>query len=357
MHLVGIGGIGMSALARLLLALGYKVTGSDIKGGRLLGELGKKGIEVFVGHNATNIGNADCLVVSSSIKPDNPEIRAAQSAGIPIIHRGEMLAILMDAQRGIAVSGTHGKSTTTAMLAYILEAATWDPTAYVGAIVPKYKSNAKTGFGDWFVCEADESDESFLKLNPEIAVVTNIDSDHMDHYRDRSRQLVSFRRFLEKLPSRGFGVISADDSGVAELGGVFGKPLVTFGINNPADCMAEDIHHNDFTSSFDMIWRGRKLGTITLRAPGGYNVQNAIAAAAVAMELGIDYRYVKSGLEEYRGISRRFEVHKNNGFMVVDDYAHHPTEVKATLSAASASLGPDLQEIIPGNHPRSGGSL
>jgi UDP-N-acetylmuramate--alanine ligase len=142
---------------------------------------------------------------------------------------------------------------------------------------------------------------------------------------------------LEKLPSRGFGVISADDSGVAELGGVFGKPLVTFGINNPADCMAEDIHHNDFTSSFDMIWRGRKLGTITLRAPGGYNVQNAIAAAAVAMELGIDYRYVKSGLEEYRGISRRFEVHKNNGFMVVDDYAHHPTEVKATLSAARAS--------------------
>ncbi|HDS30148.1 MAG TPA: UDP-N-acetylmuramate--L-alanine ligase, partial [Firmicutes bacterium] len=163
MHLVGIGGIGMSALARLLVSLGYRVTGSDIKAGRLIGELGKKGIEVFVGHRASNIADADCLVVSSSIKPDNPELLAAQAMEIPIIHRGEMLAVLMDAQRGIAVSGTHGKSTTTAMLAYILESATWDPTAYVGAIVPKYNSNAKTGFGDWFVCEADESDESFLK--------------------------------------------------------------------------------------------------------------------------------------------------------------------------------------------------
>lgn len=336
-HMVGIGGIGMSALARLLLALGYRVTGSDIKAGRLIGELRGHGIDVHVGHRAGNIGEADCLVVSSSIKHENPEILAAKAMEVPIIHRGEMLAVLMDAQRGIAVSGTHGKSTTTAMLAYILEDATWDPTAYIGAIVPKYNSNAKTGYGDWFVCEADESDESFLKLNPEIAVITNIDADHMDHYKERSRQLVSFRRFLEKLPSKGFGVISADDSGVAELGGVFGKPLVTFGIDNPADCMARNISDNDFSVSFDLIWRGETLGRITMGAPGRYNVENAIAAAAVAFGLSIDFTHVKAGLEEYRGISRRFEVHKNNGFMVVDDYAHHPTEIKAALSAARAS--------------------
>ncbi len=336
-HMVGIGGIGMSALARLLLALGYRVTGSDINSGRLIGELRDHGIDVHVGHRAGNIGEADCLVVSSSIKTENPEILAAKAMEVPIIHRGEMLAVLMDAQRGIAISGTHGKSTTTAMLAYILEDATWDPTAYIGAIVPKYNSNAKTGYGDWFVCEADESDESFLKLNPEIAVITNIDADHMDHYKERSRQLVSFRKFLEKLPSKGFGVISADDSGVAELGGLFGKPLVTFGIDNPADCMARNISDNDFSVSFDLIWRGETLGRITMGAPGRYNVENAIAAAAVAFALGIEFNHIQAGLKEYRGISRRFEVHKNNGFMVVDDYAHHPTEVKAALSAARAS--------------------
>jgi len=336
-HMVGIGGIGMSALARMLVSLGYRVSGSDIKAGRLLGELRKLGIKVFVGHMAENIGNADCLVVSSSIRPDNPELSVARAMAIPIIHRGAMLAILMDAQRGIAVSGTHGKSTTTAMLAYILEAAGWDPSAYVGAILPKYKANAKTGFGDFFVSEADESDESFLRLNPEVAVITNIDCDHMDHYRERAKLLQSFRRFLEKLPSRGFGVISADDIGVADLGPLYGKRLVTFGIDNPADCMARNIRDRDFSSSFELIWQGGSLGKITLRAPGRFNVANAIAASAVALTLGIPFEHVRQGLEEYRGISRRFEVHKNNGFMVVDDYAHHPTEIKATLSGARAS--------------------
>jgi len=324
----------MSALARMLVGLGYSVSGSDIKDGRLLGELRKIGIRVSVGHAAENIGNADCIVVSSSIRQDNPELMASKALGIPIVHRGEMLAILMDAQRGIAVSGTHGKSTTTAMLAYILEAAGWDPSAYVGAIVPKYKSNAKMGLGDWFVTEADESDESFLRLNPEIALITNIDSDHMDHYKDRRKLLASFRRFLEKLPSKGFGVISADDMGIAELGGIFGRRLVTFGIENPADCMAENVTAGEFSSSFDLIWRGENLGYVTIKAPGLFNVRNAIAASSVALSLGIGFGTIKAGLEEYRGISRRFEIHKNNGFMVVDDYAHHPTEIKATLSGA-----------------------
>ncbi len=336
-HMVGIGGIGMSALARMLVSLGYRVSGSDIKAGRLLGELRKLGIKVHVGHKVKNIGSADCLVVSSSIRPDNPELRAAKAAGIPVVHRGEMLAILMDAQRGIAVSGTHGKSTVTAMLAYILEAAGWDPSAYVGAIIPKYNSNAKTGLGDFFVSEADESDESFLRLNPEVAVITNIDQDHMDHYHERERLIESFRRFIEKLPSRGFGVISADDPGVADLGVLLGKRLITFGIDNPADCMATNIRDNDFSSSFELIWNGTNLGKITLNAPGRFNVQNALSAAAVALSLGVEFDELKAGLEEYKGISRRFEVHKNNGFMVVDDYAHHPTEVKATLSGARAS--------------------
>jgi UDP-N-acetylmuramate--alanine ligase len=335
--MVGIGGIGMSALARMLISLGYRVSGSDIKAGRLLGELRKIGIDVQVGHKAENIGNSDCLVVSSSIRPDNPELGAARAMNIPIIHRGEMLAILMDAQRGIAVSGTHGKSTTTAMLAYILEAAGWDPSSYIGAIVPKYKSNAKSGLGDFFISEADESDESFLRLNPEIAVITNIDQDHMDHYRDRDRLLTSFRRFLEKLPSKGFGVVSADDKGVSDLGPLFGKRLVTFGIDHPADCMAENIRNHDFASSFELIWKGENLGKICLKAPGEFNVQNALAASAVALSLGIEFAEIKDGLEEYRGISRRFEVHKDNGFMVVDDYAHHPTEVKAILSGTRAS--------------------
>ncbi len=335
--MVGIGGIGMSALARMLVSLGYRVSGSDIKAGRLLGELSKLGIKVHVGHKAENIKSADCLIVSSSIRPDNPELAAAGAMGVPVIHRGDMLAILMDAQRGIAVSGTHGKSTTTAMLAYMLEAAGWDPSAYIGAIVPKYKSNAKTGLGDFFVSEADESDESFLRLNPEIAVITNIDQDHMDHYRDLDMLLKSFRRFLEKLPSKGFGVISADDHGVADLGLLFGKRLVTFGIDNPADCTARNIRHRDFSSSFDLVWHEESLGRITLSAPGRFNIQNALAASAVALTLGVEFKTVKAGLEEYRGISRRFEVHKNNGFMVVDDYAHHPTEVKATLSGARAT--------------------
>ena len=333
-HLVGIGGIGMSALARMLVSLGYSVSGSDIKDGRLIAELRKGGIKVHVGHAAENIADADCIVVSSSIRPDNPELVASKALRLPIVHRGEMLAILMDAQRGIAISGTHGKSTTTSMLIYILEAAGWDPSAYVGAIVPKYKSNAKTGLGDWFVSEADESDESFLKLNPEIAVITNIDSDHMDHYKDRRTLLSSFRKFLEKLPSKGFGVISADDPGIAELGGIFGRRLVTFGIENPADCMADGISSGEFSSTFELIWRGKNLGAITLKAPGLFNVRNAIAAAAVALSQGIEFKTIKSGLEEYQGISRRFEIHKNNGFMVVDDYAHHPTEIKATLSGA-----------------------
>ncbi len=335
--MVGIGGIGMSALARMLVSLGYRVTGSDIKAGRIIGDLRNLGIDVRVGHMAENIRNCDCLVVSSSIRKDNPEILAAKALGVPVIHRGEMLAILMDAQRGIAVSGTHGKSTTTAMLAYILEAAGWDPSAYVGAIVPKYKANAKFGFGDFFVSEADESDESFLKLNPEVAVITNIDHDHMDHYRDRKRLLKSFRRFLEKLPSKGFGVISADDSGVADLGPLFGKRLVTFGIDHPADCMARNLEDRDFSCTFELLWKGKRLGDVTLHAPGRFNVENAIAAAAVALSLGIDFEHIKAGLQEYRGISRRFEVHKNNGFMIVDDYAHHPTEVRATLSGARAS--------------------
>ena len=338
-HMVGVGGIGMSALARLLVSLGYRVSGSDIHNGRIINDLRDLGMKITVGHAAENIGDSDCLVISSSIRDDNPELRAAKAMNVPIIHRGEMLAILMDAERGIAVSGTHGKSTTTAMLAYILEAAGWDPSAYVGAIVPKYKSNAKIGLGDWFVAEADESDESFLRLNPEIAVITNIDLDHVDHYKDPKQLYECFRRFLEKLPSRGFGVISADDTGVGELGGIFGKPLVTFGIDNPADCMAVNIIEGDFCSSFQMVWRGRKCGMVTLNTPGRFNVQNALAASAVAFALGIKFRHIRAGLEEYRGISRRFEVHKNNGFMVVDDYAHHPTEVKATLSGARANTG------------------
>lgn len=333
-HLVGIGGIGMSALARMLVSVGYTVSGSDIKDGRILGELKKAGIKVYIGHAAENIGNADCIVVSSSIRQDNPELMAARALGLPVVHRGEMLAILMDAQRGIAISGTHGKSTTTAMLVYILEASGWDPSAYIGAIVPKYKSNAKSGLGDWFVSEADESDESFLKLNPEIAVITNIDSDHMDYYKDRSNLLSSFRKFLEKLPSKGFGVISADDSGIAELGGIFGRRLVTFGVEYPADCMADNIRPGEFSTTFDIIWRGERLGSVTIQAPGLFNVHNALAATAVALSLGIKFEAVKAGLEEYRSISRRFEIHKNNGFMVVDDYAHHPTEIKATLSGA-----------------------
>ena len=336
-HMVGIGGIGMSALARMLVSLGYRVSGSDIRDGRLIQELRDIGIDVRVGHVAENIGNSDCLVVSSSIKPDNPELLAAKALAVPIVHRGEMLAILMDAQRGIAVSGTHGKSTTSAMLAYILEAAGWDPSAYIGAIVPMYKSNAKSGLGDFFVSEADESDESFLKLNPEIAVITNIERDHMDHYRTNEKLYASFRKYLEKLPSKGFGVVSADDPGVQELGPMFTRRLVTFGIDNPADCMAVEIRNHDFSVTFELIWQGENLGSVCIHAPGEFNVRNGLAASAVALKLGIPFESVKAGLEDYRGISRRFEIHKNNGFMVVDDYAHHPTEIKAILSGTRAN--------------------
>ncbi|MCX6646091.1 MAG: Mur ligase family protein [bacterium] len=223
------------------------------------------------------------------------------------------------------------------MLAYILEAAGWDPSAYIGAIVPMYKSNAKTGLGDFFVSEADESDESFLKLNPEVAVITNIERDHMDHYRTSDKLYASFRKYLEKLPSKGFGVISADDPGVHELGPMFARRLVTFGIDNPADCMAVNIRNHDFSVTFELVWLGENLGSIKIQAPGEFNVKNALAASAVALKLGVEFKNVKAGLENYRGISRRFEIHKNNGFMVVDDYAHHPTEIKAILSGTRAN--------------------
>lgn len=223
------------------------------------------------------------------------------------------------------------------MLAYILEAAGWDPSAYIGAIVPMYKSNAKSGLGDFFVSEADESDESFLKLNPEVAVITNIERDHMDHYKTNEKLYSSFRKYLEKLPSKGFGVVSADDPGVQELGLMFTRRLITFGIDNPADCMAVNIRNHDFSVSFELVWLGQNFGTIKIQAPGEFNVQNGLAAGAVALKLGIGFDSLKAGLEEYRGISRRFEVHKNNGFMVVDDYAHHPTEIKAILAGTRAS--------------------
>jgi UDP-N-acetylmuramate--alanine ligase len=335
-HFVGIGGIGMSGIAELLLNLGYRVSGSDVRRSDTTDRLERLGAEIRSGHAAGHVPeDGHVVVVSSAVKADNPEVEEAHRRKIPVIPRAEMLAELMRMKYGIAIAGTHGKTTTTSMVATVLAAAGWDPTAVVGGKLNSLGSNAKLGQGEFLVAEADESDGSFLKLSPTVAVVTNIDPEHLDFYSGIGQIKETFLHFINKIPFYGFAVLCIDHPNVQELIPSVTKTFVTYGFSAHADYRADGVVSEGMSNRFRVSRRGEPLGDATIKAPGRHNVSNALAAVAVAEELGIPFELIRAGLADYGGVARRFQVKgERNGVTVVDDYGHHPAEVKATLSAA-----------------------
>ena len=334
-HFVGIGGIGMSGIAEVLLNLGYRVTGSDLAESDTTHRLQGLGAEIFLGHRAENLREADVVVTSSAVRKDNPEVVAAQERLIPVIPRAEMLAELMRLKYAIAVAGTHEKTTTTSMIATVLAHGGLDPTAVIGGKLNAFGSNAKLGQGDLLVAEADESDGSFLKLTPTIAVVTSIDPEHLDHYRDLEEIQAAFLEFINKVPFYGLAVLCLDHENVQALIPRISRRFVTYGLSTQANFRATDISFQGLMTTFRAFENDRELGQISIRMPGLHSVYNALAALAAARELDVSFAVVREALGSFSGVQRRFQIKGEwGGVMVVDDYGHHPTEIKATLSAA-----------------------
>jgi UDP-N-acetylmuramate--alanine ligase len=342
-HFIGIGGIGMSGIAEVLCNLGFIVTGSDARKSKNTDRLETLfGVGIAEGHKAENVGAAQVVVYSSAVKEDNPEVVEAKGRGIPVIPRAEMLAELMTLKPyAVAVSGTHGKTSTTSMIATILGHAGVDPTTVVGGVVDTLGSNARLGQSDWFVTEADESDRSFLMLYPTIAVVTNIDKKHMESYKGMDDVVQCFTDFVNKVPFYGAAIICLDDPNVQLIIPKIKRRRVTYGLSAQADISAHDIRFNDtFGSTFSVRKGSETLGEMTLPVPGKHNVYNALAATAVALELEVPFAKVVEAFAGFKNANRRFQFKgEANGIMVVDDYGHHPTEVVATLSAAKNSSG------------------
>ncbi len=338
-HLVGIGGSGMSGLASILLDSGYEVSGSDIASSKITNRLANKGAIIFKGHNENNVENTDLVVISSAIPESNPEIKGAKNRKITVIRRAEMLARFMNNKYGIAVAGTHGKSTTASMISLLLEKSGLDPTVVVGGELNNFKNNAKLGQGNHIVVEADESDGSFLELNPQMAIVTNIEDDHLDHYENMENILKDFKRFIDKVPDNGRTILCRDCDNVRGLEVQYGKPYVSYGIFAEADLMAKDIELDKLSSKSKIYWQGEKLGELYLKAAGYHNILNALATVAVGRELGISFKKITEILETFQGVHRRMEIIANldDKILILDDYAHHPTEVKATLNALKES--------------------
>lgn len=334
-HFVGIGGIGMSGIAEVLLNLGYRITGSDAKPGAAVRRLKKKGARIFRGHHRRNMNGAEVVVVSSAIREGNPEVRRAREKSIPVVPRAEMLAELMRMKYGIAVAGTHGKTTTTSMIGHLLYAAGLDPTLIIGGRVNSLRSNARLGKGEYLVAEADESDKSFLKLNPAIAVITNIDPEHMENYKNFREVRQCYADFANKVPFYGAIVACQDHREVRSLFPRFTRHLVTYGIEREAEWAAREIRQEGPVMFFEVCRRGEPLGKIRMELPGRHHVGNALAAIAVARELDIPFSVIAKGLKTFRGIGRRFEILRKGNPVVVDDYGHHPVEIEATLSAAA----------------------
>lgn len=336
-HFVGIGGIGMSGIAEVLANLGFRVSGSDQKKSEVTARLEELGCEITEGHAAENVGDAHVVVRSTAVRDDNPEIIQARGRSIPVIPRAEMLAELMRMKLyTVACAGSHGKTTTTSMVATVLGIAGLDPTFVVGGIVRSYASNARLGKSELMVVEADESDRSFLMLTPMIAVVTNIDREHMDYYHDMEDVRKCFTDFVNKVPFYGAAVLCLDDPHVQAVIPNVARRRITYGLSAQADISGHDISYdNSFGSSFT-VWRGVEvLGRVTLRVPGKHNVYNSLAAIAVGLELDVPFEKIAHALSEFAGADRRFQFKgEEKGITVVDDYGHHPTEIKATLSAA-----------------------
>jgi UDP-N-acetylmuramate--alanine ligase len=343
-HFVGIGGIGMSGIAELLANLGYKVSGSDAKRSDMTDRLATLGVDVHVGHDAANVGDVDVVVFSSAVRPDNPELAAARERQIPIIPRAELLGELMRLRFGIAVAGAHGKTTTTSMIALVLERAGLDPTAVIGGRVSAFGSNARLGGGDYVVAEADESDRSFLKLFPSIAVITNVDREHMEAYGSFDDLLQAFVDFANKVPFYGAVVACADDPALATVRPRFTRRLITYALTRTdADLTATDVRLEGF-GSVSIIRRRtdtaavQPIGQLRLQVPGRHSVQNALAAIAVGLELDVPFDRIAQALADFQGAERRFQRRGVvNDITVIDDYGHHPTEIAAVLAAARAA--------------------
>ncbi len=339
-HFVGIGGIGMSGIAEVMINLGYRVSGSDLKETEITRRLMGLGCRVFIGHKEEHLNQCDLVILSSAVKQDNPEIIAAKQKGIPVIPRAEMLAELMRLKYGIAVAGAHGKTTTTSMIATILAHGGIDPTVVIGGRLDSLGSNAKLGQGDFLVAEADESDGSFLKLSPAIAVVTNIDHEHLDHYGDIERIKETFIQFINKVPFYGLAILCLDDDNIPDLIPRVEKRYTTYGLSPQADIQAKDLSFQELGSTFMVVIGGKELGPCTIRMPGRHNVYNALAALATALELEIPFPIAREALEGFSGVERRFQIKGNtNDILIVDDYGHHPTEIRMTLTAAKEGWG------------------
>ncbi len=346
-HFVGIGGIGMSGIAELLSNLGYEVSGSDARRSDVTDRLESMGVRVMTGHAASHVGNADVVVVSSAVPADNPEVVAARARGIAVIPRAEMLAELMRLRSGIAVAGAHGKTTTTSMIALVLERGGLDPTAVIGGRLSAFGSNARLGQGDYMVAEADESDRSFLTLSPSIAVVTNIDREHLENYGSWENLQAAFVEFVNKVPFYGAIVACADDPVVRALRPLMRRRVISYALDErvEADVHARGVSLHAFASACTVVRRESgdrmaHLGALQLRVPGRHNVQNALAAVAVGLEVGVPFARIAAALAEFGGAERRFErIGETGGVMVVDDYGHHPTEIAAVIAAARAGIG------------------
>jgi UDP-N-acetylmuramate--alanine ligase len=339
-HFVGIGGIGMSGIAEVMHQLGYKVQGSDQSDSYVVEKLRKEGIPVAIGHSADNLGDAAVVVCSTAIRESNPEIQAAAERRLPRVRRAEMLAELMRMQKTVAVAGTHGKTTTTSMIAALLDSGGVDPTVINGGIINRYGSNARLGKSDWWVIEADESDGSFLRLDGTIAVVTNIDPEHLEHYGSFDRVKDAFVEFIENVPFYGLAVLCVDHPEVQNiLGRIRDRRIVTYGFSALADVRADNVTPVPGGTRFDALVLDkdgeRRTLSVLVPIPGRHNVQNALAAIAVALELGISDEAIIAGFERFEGVKRRFtKVGEVGGAIVIDDYAHHPTEIRAVLAAA-----------------------
>ncbi|MGI6225455.1 MAG: UDP-N-acetylmuramate--L-alanine ligase [Peptococcales bacterium] len=338
-HFIGIGGAGMSGIAKVLLDLGYKVSGSDLNVSDTTKRLEENGALVYAGHRANNVvEGVDIVVVSTAIPEENEEVVKAKKLNIPVIQRAEMLSKLMESRKGICIAGAHGKTTTTSMIVLVLEKNDFDPTVVIGGELNDIGGNAKLGNGDYLVAEADESDGSFLKLKPWSTVITNIEDDHLDHYGSLENIIKAFKEFVQMGNPHGFSILCIDNPHVRELSKDVPGKLITYGFSKDADYTARDIVFEGLKTRANIYYKEKLLGTLELNVPGEHNISNAIAAIAVGQEFGIGFSDIAKALASFKGVQRRFQlIKKVNNIQIVDDYAHHPTEIKATLKAARAS--------------------
>jgi UDP-N-acetylmuramate--alanine ligase len=349
-HFIGIGGIGMSGIAEVLLSMGYQVSGSDAMDSPRVEKLRSLGAEIFIGHKAENVKGITVLVFSSAINDKNPEVIQAKLDNVPVMRRAEMLAELMRLKYGMAIGGTHGKTTTTSFLATILQESQFDPTYIIGGIVKNLDGHAKVGKGKWLVAEADESDGSFLLLDPIMSVVTNIDNDHMDHYGSEENLFDAFNEFCNKVPFYGMTALNAHDDRLMKIKEGMKKPSMTFGIADELDKLADfearNINYLPFNSQFDLYHKGEKKVFIDINLPGKHNILNALGAITLAYNMGVSFELIASSINKFDGVGRRFQLmHKTDELEVIDDYGHHPTEIHTTVKTVKDTR-PDSKVVV-----------